>query len=107
MPGAPSAPAAAPAPGGVTQEIVDNPYGLSALWNSGDWVARGTLIALVIMSMGTWYIMITKLIEQTQLLRQARAASRKFWTAPSIPAGGVRRTEGSGRHQASLPAPLY
>jgi biopolymer transport protein ExbB len=99
MPGAPSAPAAAPAPGGVTQEIVDNPYGLSALWNSGDWVARGTLIALVIMSMGTWYIMITKLIEQTQLLRQARAASRKFWTAPSIPAGAALLSKRSAFRQ--------
>ncbi|HUH84666.1 MAG TPA: MotA/TolQ/ExbB proton channel family protein [Stellaceae bacterium] len=93
---APAAPAAAPdaqpapAPvtaGTVSQEVVDNPYGLSAIWNGGDWVARGTLIALAIMSMGTWYIVITKLVEQTLLLRQARQANRSFWTAPSIRAG--------------------
>jgi biopolymer transport protein ExbB len=94
----PSAPAA-PVPGGVTQEIVDNPYGLSALWNGGDWVARGTLIALVIMSMGTWYIMITKLIEQTQLLSQARQANRRFWTAPSIPAGAALLSQRSAFRQ--------
>ena len=76
-------PAAAPAPA-ATQEIVENPYGLSALWAGGDWVARGTLIALVVMSMGTWYIMITKLIEQTVLLRQAAEANRKFWSAASL-----------------------
>ncbi len=77
-------PAAAPAPAAATQEIVDNPYGLSALWANGDWVARGTLIALVVMSMGTWYIMITKLIEQTVLLRQATEANRGFWNAASL-----------------------
>jgi biopolymer transport protein ExbB len=79
-----AASAPAPVPGAETQEIVENPYGLSALWASGDWVARGTLIVLVVMSMGTWYIMITKLIEQTMLLRQAREANRSFWTAASL-----------------------
>ena len=73
-------------PGTVTQETVDNPYGLAAIWNGGDLVARGTLIALAIMSMGTWYIVITKLVEQMSLLRQARQA-RGFWRAPSLRAG--------------------
>jgi biopolymer transport protein ExbB len=71
----------------VSHEVVDNPYGLSAIWNGGDWVARGTLIALAIMSMGTWYIVITKLVEQTLLSRQAREANRSFWTAANIRAG--------------------
>jgi biopolymer transport protein ExbB len=96
-PAAPAAPTPAPpadaagaspaTPGAVTQEVVDNPYGLAAIWNGGDWVARGTLIALAIMSMGTWYIVITKVIEQALLLRHAKHANRVFWTAPSIPAG--------------------
>jgi biopolymer transport protein ExbB len=75
-------PAAAPAT--ATQEIVENPYGLSALWANGDWIARGTLIALVVMSMGSWYIMITKVIEQAVLLRQASEANRNFWNAASL-----------------------
>jgi biopolymer transport protein ExbB len=100
----PDAPAAEPAPSAqppaaeatvpaiepsdaVTQEIVDNPYGLSAIWKGGDWVARGTLVALAIMSMGTWYIVITKVIEQTLLSRQAAEANRSFWKAQSIRAG--------------------
>jgi biopolymer transport protein ExbB len=89
-PSAPSeaAPAAdATAAGGVAQEVVENPYGLGALWKGGDFVARGTLVALAVMSMGTWYIIITKLIEQTALLRQAREVNSGFWTAPSIRAG--------------------
>jgi biopolymer transport protein ExbB len=65
-------------------ETVENPYGLSALWNGGDFVARGTLVILLIMSLGTWYIVITKLIDQTLLFHQARQASRSFWTAASL-----------------------
>ena len=81
---APAAPGPAVQAGAVTQETVDNPYGLSALWNGGDFVARATLVTLVIMSMGTWYIMITKLIEQATLLRQSRHANSSFWKAASI-----------------------
>lgn len=82
-----AAPASAPPAGAVTQEIVDNPYGLSALWNGGDFVARGTLVLLVIMSVGSWYVIITKLIEQTVLLRQAREANSNFWSAASVRVG--------------------
>src|SRR5215217_6395440 len=53
--------AMAPLPAAASsKETVDNPYGLGALWAQGDFVSRGTLILLVIMSMGSWYILITK-----------------------------------------------
>ena len=81
---APVAPAAIPL---VSKETVDNPYGLDALWKGGDFVARGTLIILVIMSMGSWYIMITKLIDQFNMRSQARDAQDKFWKASSVQAG--------------------
>ena len=50
------APAAAPAPAPaaaptIDKETVENPYGLSAMWKQGDWVAKGTLIIMVIRSM--------------------------------------------------------
>lgn len=67
--------------------VVDNPYGLQALWAQGDWVAKGTLIVLVIMSMGTWYIMFTKLWDQQKLNKQARAVDNEFWKAPSLQEG--------------------
>ena len=71
----------------VTQEVVDNPYGLAALWSAGDLVAHGTLIALLVMSAGSWYVIVTKVIEQAILTRQATAAERTFWSAASIHAG--------------------
>ena len=94
-PAAPAAPAAAPVAPTVTKETIDNPYGLEALWKQGDWVAKGTLIILVIMSMGSWYIIFVKLWEQSKLLREAREMRSSFWKAPSLRDGAKRLKEGS------------
>jgi biopolymer transport protein ExbB len=80
-------PAAAPAAGTKTTELIDNPYGLEALWKGGDLVARITLGILVIMSMGSWYIIITKVYEQAKMNKAARQAEKTFWSAPSVRAG--------------------
>ena len=89
---APAAPAAvvtpaAPLAAVVTKEVVDNPYGLQALWEQGDFVSRGTLIILVIMSMGSWYILITKLYESFKLSSEAKAAGRSFFKSANVTDG--------------------
>ncbi len=66
---------------------VTNPYGLEALWKTGDFVSKGTLMILVIMSMGSWYIIVLKFFEQRKLSAQARAISESFWKAESIQSG--------------------
>ena len=76
-------------------DTVDNPYGLEALWKGGDYISKTVLVLLVIMSMGSWYIMITKLFEQTKLMKQAKAANRTFWNAPSVPQGIATLKNGS------------
>jgi len=63
----------------TSKETVDNPYGLGALWAQGDFVARGTLLILVIMSMGSWYIFVTKLWESLGMSAEAKVASRDFF----------------------------
>jgi biopolymer transport protein ExbB len=87
-----SAPAAA-APG--AKEEVKNPYGIDSVWAQGDFVARGTIIILSLMSMGSWYIIITKLIDQFKINGQAKEASEKFWKAQSVVAGSAALKEGS------------
>jgi biopolymer transport protein ExbB len=85
---APTAPAALPAaPGAATVEKVENPYGLEALWKGSDAVAKAVLVLLVVMSMGSWYIIIVKIIEQAKINRQARLAAKSFWTAGSVRQG--------------------
>jgi biopolymer transport protein ExbB len=87
-PAAPAEPAAAPAPKAAkSTEVVDNPYGLEALWKGGDMVARFTLAILVIMSMGSWYIIITKVYEQFRMMKHAKNAEKSFWKAPSVKQG--------------------
>jgi biopolymer transport protein ExbB len=90
---APSTEAAAPAVGvapAVTKEVIENPYGLEALWRQGDWVSKGTLIILVIMSMGSWYIIFVKLWEQSKLGREGRAMGAGFWKAASLKEGAAK-----------------
>ena len=79
----------------VVKETVDNPYGLGALWSQGDFVSRGTLIIMVIMSMGSWYIIFTKLFEQRKLMKSAKAAAKTFWAAGSVKDGIGSLEEGS------------
>ena len=85
----------APKPGVITEEAVDNPYGLKALWTQGDAVAHTTLIIMTIMSMASWYVIFTKLIEQRSMLRSARASADAFWKASSVKAGVGALEEGS------------
>jgi biopolymer transport protein ExbB len=85
-------PAPAPPPGAgvdstVEKEVIENPYGIEALWKQGDFVSRGTLIILIIMSMGSWYIMFVKVYEQAKIFRQYREVQAKFWNAASIQDG--------------------
>jgi len=91
MPAAPAAPAGAT----KTTEVVDNPYGLEALLKGGDLVARITLGILFLMSLGSWYIIVTKVYEQSRMNRQARLAQRKFWTAPSVKQGAEQLKKNS------------
>ena len=80
-------PPAAAASAVVAGVAADNPYGLGALWAQGDLVARGTLMILVLMSMASWYILITRLVTSLQMSAEARAVRQSFFKAPSLEAG--------------------
>ena len=71
-----------------------NPYGLIPLWVHGNIVSRGTLTVLVIMSLGSWFIMFTKLWDQRALKRSGKIVEKQFWTAPSLKDGVERLKKG-------------
>ncbi|AOJ72564.1 MULTISPECIES: MotA/TolQ/ExbB proton channel family protein [Burkholderia] len=85
----------APPPAPAATEAVENPYGLGALWKNGDFVARFVLLLLVVMSMGSWYIMITKFLDQLRANRRAKVADEQLWSAPSLAEGAKRLDEAS------------
>lgn len=68
---------------------VENPYGLQAIVQHGDAVSKGVLGILMIMSLGTWYLLVTKALEQNKLLKEAKkvGASSGFWAAGSVQQG--------------------
>lgn len=108
-PATPAATAPAPAPADATPPPanlptagsgpatanVENPYGLKALWEQGDIVARTTLAILFIMSLGSWYILFTKLYEQAKIRKQGDAADSTFWTAGTVRQGADSLKEAS------------
>ena len=73
-----------PPPLPATEEKVHNPYGLEALWREGDLVAKTTLFILVLMSIGTWYIILSKLFQQSKIKRHGTEAERNFWEADTL-----------------------
>ena len=82
-----AAPAPAPLATAAKSETAENPYGIEALWKTSDGVAKTVLLLLLIMSIGSWYIMIVKYLEQSKILRQAKAASVDFWAAGTVEQG--------------------
>jgi biopolymer transport protein ExbB len=77
---APAAPAAVtPAPALPEHPAsTENPYGIDSLWRQGDIVARGTLVILLTMSIASWFILLSKLLEQSRFLGCAKEAKRAF-----------------------------
>ncbi len=82
------------APAAPATVATSNPYGLVALWQGGDIVARSVLVVLLIMSLASWYVMLTKLWDQRKLKQSARVVEKQFWTAPSVKDGVDRLKKG-------------
>ncbi len=87
--------ASPPPPGKAAPTKINNPYGLDALWAQGDLVAKTVLMILAAMSMGSWYVIVTKLLEQGKMARQAKKADAEFWNAGTVKAGTAKLDEGS------------
>jgi len=53
--------------------------GLSHLWSQGDFVIRATAIILLIMSVLSWIVILTKAWDLVRLKRMAHGAEKRFW----------------------------
>ncbi len=72
-----------------------NPYGLRVVWGQGDVVARTTLILLVLMSLLSWYVIVSKLLEQRRQAAQALSARTAFANADSLQKGATALSKDS------------
>ncbi|HEX4377092.1 MAG TPA: MotA/TolQ/ExbB proton channel family protein [Steroidobacteraceae bacterium] len=71
-----------------------NPYGLIPLWVNGNIISRTILVVLAIMSLGSWFIIFTKLWDQRTLRKSGKIVEKQFWTAPSLKDGVERLKKG-------------
>jgi biopolymer transport protein ExbB len=72
-----------------------NPYGFAALWAQGDIVSRTTIVLLVLMSLASWYVLFAKLLAQSRMGGQGRAANASFWKADTVQQGAKALQPGS------------
>src|SRR5687768_13356870 len=70
--------AAAAAPAG------ENPYGLMQALEEGGAISWATFIILVGMSIGTFYILFTKFLQQQKIINQGKKVRASFWNAPNL-----------------------
>ena len=66
---------------------VNNPYGIAGVWNNGTIIDKSVMVLLLLMSLATWFIILTKLWDQHRLKKAARETEKSFWSAPSIKEG--------------------
>jgi biopolymer transport protein ExbB len=62
----------------------ENPYGLMQALQEGGIISWSVFIILVIMSLGTFYILFTKLMQQQKIMSQGRKVRASFWNSPNL-----------------------
>jgi len=59
-------------------------YGIANVWEQGDFVTRGVLLALLVMSALSWAVIILKQANVARVRRMSRHAEQLFWHANSF-----------------------
>jgi biopolymer transport protein ExbB len=76
-----------------------NPYGLLEALEQGGTIAWTVFIILCGMSVGTFFILFTKLIEQQKVINQSKKIRSTFWRAPSLKEGSAKLEKNSAYKQ--------
>jgi biopolymer transport protein ExbB len=77
----------------------DSPYGLIPALCEGGAVAQLTFLVMLIMFIGTLYILFTKLLEQNKVMKQGRDVTNNFWRAPTLAEGAAKLEKNSAYRQ--------
>jgi biopolymer transport protein ExbB len=71
-------------------EAPKNQFGFMEAMKEGGPVAWSILAVMIIMSVGTFYIMFTKLFEQNKIMKQYKTVESSFWRAASLKEGAAK-----------------
>lgn len=76
-----------------------NEFGFVKAMEEGGPVAWAILTVMIIMSIGSFYILITKYFEQAKVMRQYKGVQTSFWRAPSLKEGATKLEKNSAWRQ--------
>jgi biopolymer transport protein ExbB len=65
-------------------ENVENPFGLAQLWAESGIVIKATLVVLIVMSLASWYVILTKLWDQRRIRKSYKEVEKNFWVAGNL-----------------------
>ncbi len=82
----------------ATEAAPENQFGFVKAMEEGGPVAWFILSVMIIMSVGSFYILITKLLEQNKVMKQAKGL-QSFWRAGSIKEGATKLEKNSAWRQ--------
>ena len=83
----------------ATAEAPKNSFGFMEAMNQGGVIAWSIFTVLVIMSVGSFYILITKYLEQAKILNQYKEVRANFWRAPTLSDGRNKLEKNSAWRQ--------
>ncbi len=73
----------------------ENPYGLMAALEQGGPIAWSVFILLVVMSLSSWFVIITKYLDQKKIMAEAKELEKKFWSASDLKTGSTKLDKNS------------
>lgn len=76
-----------------------NKFGFAEALEQGGFIAYATVTILGIMSFGSFFILITKWIEQNKIMSQYKTVRSSFWRAPSLKEGAAKLDKNSAWRQ--------
>ena len=71
-------------------EAPQSKFGFVEAMKEGGPVAWSILAVMVVMSIGSFYILFTKLFEQNKVMKQYNVVQSQFWRAPSLREGATK-----------------
>jgi biopolymer transport protein ExbB len=77
----------------------ENKFGFVEAMKEGGPVAWSILVVMIIMSVGSFYIMFTKLFEQNKIMSQYKTVQSSFWRASSLKEGATKLDKDSAWRQ--------
>jgi biopolymer transport protein ExbB len=83
----------------ATAEAPENKFGFVEAMKEGGPVAWSILAVMVIMSVGSFYILFTKLFEQNKIMKQYNDVQTSFWRAASLKEGAAKLEKNSAWRQ--------